>query len=99
MRPRRVKMDDVDLSFTTEALEAIAGHAITRKMGARALRSIVESIMLDIMYVAPSELAHQKVLIDVGHVRRVIAKDTAQASPSLEVLSAGNDEDVARKVA
>ncbi len=47
-------LDGVDLKFDTEATRAIAEEAIKRKTGARALRSIVEEVMLDIMYEAPS---------------------------------------------
>lgn len=47
-------MDDVDLVFTEGVAEAIAKEAIKRKTGARALRSIVEELMLPIMFEAPS---------------------------------------------
>jgi len=47
------KMDDVDLEFDEESLKAIATAAIERKTGARGLRSILEEIMLDIMYELP----------------------------------------------
>ena len=48
-------MDDCELIFEEDALAAIADLAITRKTGARGLRSIMESLMLDIMYSVPSE--------------------------------------------
>lgn len=47
-------LDGVELKFDQEAVKAIAEEAIKRKTGARALRSIVEEIMLDIMYEVPS---------------------------------------------
>lgn len=47
-------MDGVELDFTDEALELIVEEAQKRKTGARALRAIVEEIMLEIMYEAPS---------------------------------------------
>ncbi|MGB5901154.1 MAG: ATP-dependent protease ATP-binding subunit ClpX [Geitlerinemataceae cyanobacterium] len=47
-------MDNVQLEFQSEALRAIAQEAYRRKTGARALRSIVEELMLDIMYELPS---------------------------------------------
>ena len=50
-----LEMDDVDLEFTQDALEAIVDKAIERKTGARGLRSIIEEIMRDIMYDIPSE--------------------------------------------
>lgn len=49
-----LSMDDVELVFDEGAAEAIAGEALKRKTGARALRSIVEELMLDIMYEVPS---------------------------------------------
>ena len=48
-------MDGVELEFAPEALDYIAKEAIKRKTGARALRSIVEEIMMDIMYDLPSQ--------------------------------------------
>ncbi|NCD01967.1 MAG: ATP-dependent Clp protease ATP-binding subunit ClpX [Clostridia bacterium] len=48
-------LDEVDLQFDEGALRAIARRAITRKTGARALRSIIEELMLDIMYQIPKD--------------------------------------------
>lgn len=48
-------MDGVELEFESEAVDLIAAEAIKRKTGARALRSIVEEIMLDVMYDVPSK--------------------------------------------
>ena len=49
------KMDKTELTFTTEALDFIVDKAIEYKLGARGLRSIVETIMTDAMYNAPSK--------------------------------------------
>ncbi|CAH0119160.1 MULTISPECIES: ATP-dependent protease ATP-binding subunit ClpX [unclassified Paenibacillus] len=49
-----LEMDNVKLEFDMEALEAIAKEAINRNTGARGLRSIIEGIMLDVMYEVPS---------------------------------------------
>lgn len=49
-----LKMEDVELEFTQEALEAIADEAIKRNTGARGLTSIIENIMLDVMYEVPA---------------------------------------------
>ncbi|MBY0404157.1 MAG: ATP-dependent protease ATP-binding subunit ClpX, partial [Cyanobacteria bacterium] len=49
-----LSMDNVALSFDSGAAQAIAHEAIKRKTGARALRSIVEELMLEIMYEVPS---------------------------------------------
>ncbi|WP_371733670.1 ATP-dependent Clp protease ATP-binding subunit ClpX [Treponema ruminis] len=48
------EMDDLDLDFTAEALDEIAETAIKQKTGARGLRSIVEKLLMDLMYEAPS---------------------------------------------
>lgn len=49
-----LEMDSVELEFDQEALEAIAKEAIKRNTGARGLRAIIESIMLDVMFEVPS---------------------------------------------
>lgn len=49
-----MKMDNVNLEFKPDAVRAIAQEAYRRKTGARALRSIVEELMLDVMYELPS---------------------------------------------
>jgi ATP-dependent Clp protease ATP-binding subunit ClpX len=54
-------MDGVELTFTKEALIAIAIKAQSRKTGARGLRSILEEIMLDVMYDLPSLHRRQEV--------------------------------------
>lgn len=55
--------DNVELEFNDEAVQAIAKRAIELKTGARGLRTILESIMLDIMYRVPSDHTIQKVII------------------------------------
>jgi ATP-dependent Clp protease ATP-binding subunit ClpX len=49
-----MRMDNVQLDFKSEALRAIAREAYRRKTGARALRGIIEELMLDVMYELPS---------------------------------------------
>jgi ATP-dependent Clp protease ATP-binding subunit ClpX len=56
-------MEDVELTFHEDALKAIAKHAIERKTGARGLRSIMESILLDTMYDLPSLDGVEEVVI------------------------------------
>lgn len=56
-------MDGVDLEFENEALVSIAKKAIERKTGARGLRSIIEEVMLDIMYEIPSRDDVEKCVI------------------------------------
>jgi ATP-dependent Clp protease ATP-binding subunit ClpX len=47
------RMEGVDLTFDSDALDAVVGLALDRRTGARALRSIIEEVMLDIMYTLP----------------------------------------------
>jgi ATP-dependent Clp protease ATP-binding subunit ClpX len=48
-------MENVELKFTPDALREIAHRAIRKGTGARALRSVLETLMLDVMYDVPSE--------------------------------------------
>lgn len=57
-------LEGVTLEFRTEALRAIAKKALTRKTGARGLRSILEQILLDTMYELPSMSGVKKVVVD-----------------------------------
>lgn len=56
-------MDDMDIEFSKDAIEAIADEAIRQKTGARGLRSIVEKCLTDTMYEAPSIKGHKKLNI------------------------------------
>ena len=62
------EFDGVELEFTEDALEAIATEAMKRSMGARALRAIIEEVMLNIMYELPSKPGIKKCIIDKGVV-------------------------------
>jgi ATP-dependent Clp protease ATP-binding subunit ClpX len=57
-------MDGVELEFRSDALQAIAQKSLERKTGARGLRSILESVLLDIMYDIPSLPGLHKVVVD-----------------------------------
>ena len=57
--------DNVDLEFTDDALDLIADKAMSRKTGARGLRTIVENILKDTMFEVPSKDNVDKVIIDV----------------------------------
>ena len=61
--------DGVDLDFTEDALDAIASEAMKRSIGARALRAIIEEVMLNIMYEIPSRPGVKRCLLDAGVVR------------------------------
>ena len=56
-------MDDVELNFEEEAIKAIAAKAFERKTGARGLRSIMESILMDTMYQIPSDESIEECVI------------------------------------
>ncbi|MBQ9642765.1 MAG: ATP-dependent Clp protease ATP-binding subunit ClpX [Lachnospiraceae bacterium] len=56
-------MDDVDLSFDDDAVDAVAELAMQRKTGARGLRSILEKVMMDVMYTIPSDETIEKCVI------------------------------------
>ena len=60
---KMLELDNVELEFEEEALREIAKQAIERKTGARGLRSIIEGIMLDVMYDLPSRDDVQKCII------------------------------------
>ncbi len=80
------EMEDVELDFTDEALTAVAKRAIERKTGARGLRSILESILLDTMFDLPTMEDVDEVMIDkdvVGGKKepvRVYAKKSKEAA-------------------
>jgi ATP-dependent Clp protease ATP-binding subunit ClpX len=61
-------MENVDLEIRDDALLEIAKKAIERKSGARGLRSIMENILLDLMYDIPSEQNIEKVVLDSSSV-------------------------------
>ena len=61
-------MDEVDLEFAPDALEAIAEKAMEKKTGARALRAILEDLMLDIMYEIPKDDNIGRVIITRDYI-------------------------------
>ena len=66
---RLFEMDDVKLELTEDAVEAIAKLALERKTGARGLRSIMENVMMDVMYEIPSDDTIEKVIVTGEAVR------------------------------
>ncbi len=66
---RLFELDGVELSFSDDALVEIAKKAITRQTGARGLRSIVESVVMDLMYSIPSDDSVKSCLITAEAVR------------------------------
>ncbi len=84
--------DNVTLEFTDEALGAIADKAIEMEIGARGLRSVMEGIMLDIMYEAPSDGKIEKVVITAecvadGEKPKVIRRGKPQIDPDVTSAS------------
>ena len=72
-------MDNVELSFTEEALRAVAKKAIQRKTGARSLKGIIEDVMLDIMFDIPRSEGRRKVTITAECI-------TDKAQPTVETI-------------
>jgi len=76
-------MENVKLTFTKDALKSIAQKAISRKTGARGLRSILEEILLDSMYEIPTETNINEVVINndvvFGKARPIVAYSKSKA--------------------
>ena len=66
-------MENSELEFTNDSLEAIADQAIKRKTGARGLRSIIENLLLETMFTLPSTKNIEKVVIN----KDVVENNTA----------------------
>ena len=67
------EMDGIELSFTPEALAVIVDKAVEYKLGARGLRSIVETVMIDTMFDAPSKRI-RKFEVTADFARRQLEK-------------------------
>ena len=63
------RLDDVELEFDESALEAIAEKALEKKTGARGLRSIIENVLMPVMYTVPSDLSVERVCITEACVK------------------------------
>ena len=68
-----LELDGVSLEFAEDALDLIVDKAIEYKLGARGLRSIVETVMVDAMYEAPSS-RKKTLVIDADYVRDQLEK-------------------------
>jgi len=77
--------DDVEVSYTDEALSAIADKAIKRKTGARGLRAIMEAVMLDVMYDIPT----------MGNVEKCLINKQVVEGEATPVLVFQGDEEAA----
>ncbi len=67
---RLFALDNVELVFTDDALEAVAEKAMERKTGARALRTIIEEVLLDVMYEIPSRRDIKKCVVSADTILR-----------------------------
>lgn len=84
--------DRVNLEFEDDALAAMADKAIAMNIGARGLRSVVESIMTDIMYEVPSDDKAERVIItrecvENGSKPRIIHRPKPQLDPDIVTAS------------
>ena len=79
---RLFQLDNVELDFTDDALQAIAEEAIAQKTGARGLRTVVEDILLDVMYEAPSRGDVRKCVVSAesvtGRKRPLLVTESGQ---------------------
>ncbi|MSQ22697.1 MAG: ATP-dependent Clp protease ATP-binding subunit ClpX [Dehalococcoidia bacterium] len=64
-----LSLDGVDLVFTPDGLDAVAEEALKRKTGARALRTIIEETLLDVMFDLPSLQGVERCVIDANTIR------------------------------
>ena len=95
------EMDNVELEFEPEALEVIVDKAIERKTGARGLRSIIEEIMIDIMYEIPSNPKIEKCIVTKetvlnGEPPKIVinnAREVAKKTPVQKRKSSSNRKD------
>jgi ATP-dependent Clp protease ATP-binding subunit ClpX len=69
------EMENIDLTFTDEALEFIVNNALELKLGARGLRSICENIMTDAMFELPSETNVKSFTVDLAYAQSKLSKD------------------------
>jgi ATP-dependent Clp protease ATP-binding subunit ClpX len=79
-------MDGVRLKFTPDAVKAIAAKAIELKTGARALRSIMEKLMLDVMYDLPQRDDVSEVVVDAAVV-------AGRRRPTLRLVAKGESKE------
>ena len=87
-----LRMENVELVFTPPALRELARVAILRKTGARGLRSLLENLMLDVMYEAPRRKKAGRYVITeevvCGHTSAMDAEEKSPAAPAEKKLDA-----------
>ena len=85
------EMEGVELEFRPDALSAIARKALKRKTGARGLRTIVESVLLDTMYELPSAENVTKVVVDESVIEQKSEPYLIYATPEAPAKAASGD--------
>lgn len=90
------KMDNVDLEFREDALQMVARKALDRKTGARGLRAILESVLLDTMYELPSMQNVNKIVVEASTVNKgakplVIYKQEKEIELDNKEIAAGSE--------
>lgn len=93
------EMEGAELEFREDALRAIANRAMQRKTGARGLRTILESILLETMYELPSQTNARKVVVDeavvTGETTPYVIHESDDTAPLVAIdekrLSTGSD--------
>jgi len=87
-----LQLDRVELVFTNDALDAAAEGALKQRTGARGLRSIIEDVLLDVMYEIPSRADVKKVIINAeviaSHLKPLLITRSERAAPYSEDESA-----------
>jgi ATP-dependent Clp protease ATP-binding subunit ClpX len=96
------EMNGKELSFTPEAMEAVADVALERETGVRALRSILEDLLLDLLYELPSRKDQASFVVDadVVHRKKTLARGLIADLPAEEdAIDPGDGEEAARESA
>ena len=87
------EMESVEIDFREDGLRAIAEKAMTRKTGARGLRSILEAVLLETMYKIPSEDTVSKVVIDESVINGDSEPLLVYKTPEPEQLKSASKDD------
>mgnify|MGYP000353790764 CR=1 FL=1 len=74
-----LELDGVELNFTEEALDYVVAKAVEFKLGARGLRSIIETILTDAMFEMPSEDKDQELVVDKSYAEQKLDKMSIKA--------------------
>lgn len=76
-----LEYENAALTFTPDALDAIADLALDRRIGARGLRMIIEDLMLDLMFTLPGQNTTRT---EVTVTKEMVQKRTAQGAPMVK---------------